>query len=646
MTREMVARYLALGWGVVRLRPKSKACRDEGWRDRTYAPEEFVDGDEVRDNVGIRLVSAASKTKVKLVAVDLDCAEASRLAWAFLPPSSAWGRKSKPTSQVLYDSPQDKPTVFKDVDGSVLLEIRVDHQSMAPPSVHPDGEEVAWTRGPTQAVKLDGPSLVRLCRLLATACLLGRAWPPPHSRHEWTLAASGALKGLGLREAEACQVVESAAGLGGDERVGDRLGETRSTYARQDDEKTAGIGRLGELSSERLAEALRKIWGERKADGKERKKGPGRDQAAIRSAIEKIGVRLHRNAFTGRIVTERDGARREWCDDELVHLWLRVDEAGVQASKEFFADVVRDEANKHRFHPVCDWLDSLTWDGKPRLDTWLIEYGGARDDPDGLVRAYGALTLIAAVKRVRKPGCKHDEMLVLIAPQGTLKSTAVSTLCPDESWFSSDLPMDVDTKELIERTQGRWIIEAAELAKMRGAQTEQLKAMLSRQVDVARMAYAREPDPFPRQFVVIGTTNSEVFLQDSTGNRRFWPVEIQRFDAARLAADRDQLWAEASKREADGESTRLDQSKWEASARMADLRREHDDWEDKLVPAFENARNVTTQEIYAVLGVDVPRQNTETNRRVTKIMQIMRFEKGTIRRGDGVTRGWVRKNLL
>ena len=78
-------------------------------------------------------------------------------------------------------------------------------------------------------------------------------------------------------------------------------------------------------------------------------------------------------------------------------------------------------ANHHRFHPVCNYLDALQWDGVPRIDRWLITYGGAKDGD--YVRAVGALVLVAAVRRVRSPGCKFDEMLVLENPeQGTNKS--------------------------------------------------------------------------------------------------------------------------------------------------------------------------------------------------------------------------------
>src|SRR5262245_7933537 len=234
---------------------------------------------------------------------------------------------------------------------------------------------------------------------------------------------------------------------------------------------------------------------------------------------------------------------------------------------------MNDAARINSFHPVREYLASLQWDGKPRIDRWLTTYGGAEDDK--YTRAVGALFLIAAVRRVRKPACKFDEMMVLESPQGTDKSSALAVLAVDEDWFSDDVPLNVDSKRAIEMLRGRWIVEAAELSGMKKAEVEHLKAFLSRQIDRARMAYGRLPIEVPRQCVVAGTTNKTEYLRDTTGNRRFWPVLVRRFNLDALRRDRDQLWAEAAAREAKGESIRLPRELWptagqEQQRRLAD----------------------------------------------------------------------------
>ena len=120
-------------------------------------------------------------------------------------------------------------------------------------------------------------------------------------------------------------------------------------------------------------------------------------------------------------------------------------------------------------------------------------------------------------------------MLVLESAQGKMKSTALSVLAVKEDWFTDDLPLSADTKLIIERLQGRWIVEAAELTGMRRSDAEHLKSFLSRRRDRARMAYGRIPNEVPRQCVIIGTTNSKNYLRDGTGNRRFWPVSVDEF---------------------------------------------------------------------------------------------------------------------
>jgi predicted P-loop ATPase len=203
---------------------------------------------------------------------------------------------------------------------------------------------------------------------------------------------------------------------------------------------------------------------------------------------------------------------------------------------------------------VTNYLDALVWDGVPRIDRWLVDLAGADDTP--YVRAASRAMLVAAVRRVRQPGCRFDVMPILEGPQGCCKSAALRILAGDV-WFTDDFPLS-DTRRLIEATAGKWIVEAAELRCMGAGDVAALKACLSRPHDEARMAYQREVTRAPRSFVIVGTTSAtEPYLRDPSGNRRFWPVRVQRFDLARLAEVRDQLWAEAGIAEAAGESIHL-----------------------------------------------------------------------------------------
>lgn len=307
-------------------------------------------------------------------------------------------------------------------------------------------------------------------------------------------------------------------------------------------------------------------------------------QKNIRIAMHQLGVTLRHDVFSNRLFIDGLPGYELLEDDFMTRLRLLIDERfQFLPGKDFFQDVVTDAARAAPFHPVRDYLDALAWDREPRIDRWLTTYGGAEDSK--YTRAVGELVLIAAVRRVRKPGCKFDEMLVLECTQGTDKSSALAMLAGNADWFTDDMPLNADTGKVVERLKGKWIVEAAELNGMRTGQLDHLKAFLSRQIDIARPAYARMVLETPRQSVFIGTTNNDNYLRDETGNRRFWPVKIKAFDLGELRRDRDQLWAEAAFREAEGRSIRLDPSLYAAAAVEQEARRV----DDPFVGTFREA---------------------------------------------------------
>lgn len=195
------------------------------------------------------------------------------------------------------------------------------------------------------------------------------------------------------------------------------------------------------------------------------------------------------------------------------------------------------------FHPVQEYLKSLTWDGINRVETVLIDYLGAEDNE--LTRAMTRLTLTGAVARVFRPGCKFDYVLTLIGKQGIGKSSLIALLGGE--WYTDSLE-DVRGKDACEQIQGSWIVELGELAALRKADVEAIKRFVSAQVDKFRQAYARRSKDFPRQCIFIASTNDEEPLKDQTGNRRFWPVPVGvhpvQFEK-RKNFPRDQIWAEA-----------------------------------------------------------------------------------------------------
>ena len=244
-----------------------------------------------------------------------------------------------------------------------------------------------------------------------------------------------------------------------------------------------------------------------------------------------------------------------WRDADDAHLVGYLGDNYAEFTQINIKNAITRIADERAYHPIREYLDSLpVWDGIRRVDTLLIDYLGAADS--AYTRAVTAKTLIAAIARVKQPGCKFDNILVLNGPQGVGKSTLISKLGGE--WYSDSLSLnDTKDKTAAEKLQGYWIMEIGELAGMRKTDVETLKAFISRQNDIYRGAYGMRTYPHNRQCIFIGTTNAaDGFLRDITGNRRFWPVDVDRGRMAPWSlteAEIGQIWAEALERYEKGE---------------------------------------------------------------------------------------------
>jgi predicted P-loop ATPase len=234
-------------------------------------------------------------------------------------------------------------------------------------------------------------------------------------------------------------------------------------------------------------------------------------------------------------------------DDDITRIqeWLQF--MGMpRVGREIVGQAIEAFARERRFHPVRDWLDGLVWDGSSRLDRWLFSYfGAAAEDNDAIeyVAAIGRMFLIAMVARVFEPGCQADYMLVLEGDQGILKSSACRALAG--AWFSDSLPETIQSKDARQHLRGKWLVEVSELAAFSKADTEALKAFITRREERYRPPFGRHDVAEKRQCLFIGTTNQDMYIKDQTGGRRFWPVKCTAIDVAGLALVREQLFAEA-----------------------------------------------------------------------------------------------------
>ena len=236
-----------------------------------------------------------------------------------------------------------------------------------------------------------------------------------------------------------------------------------------------------------------------------------------------------------------------WRDADDAQLICYVDSQYGTFSQRNYEIGIQKVTDDRSYHPIREYLENLPeWDGIDRVETYFIDYLGAEDNP--YVRAVTRKILCAAYKRVYHPGIKFDYCVVLNGPQGIGKSTAVSRL--GMQWYSDSLALsDMNDKTAAEKLQGYWILEIGELAGMKKADIDKVKAFISRQDDKYRATFGRRVTPHPRQCVFIGTTNSETgYLRDITGNRRFWTIKVSGECAHRpweiTQETVDQIWAE------------------------------------------------------------------------------------------------------
>jgi predicted P-loop ATPase len=266
--------------------------------------------------------------------------------------------------------------------------------------------------------------------------------------------------------------------------------------------------------------------------------------------------------------------RRMWSDTDSNGLyWYMEKQYGITGRGNI--DAALDiHAATHAFNEVQDYIEGLVWDGTPRLDSLFIDYLGAADTEYN--RAVCRKAFTAAVARAMTPGCKYDHMLILCGPQGIGKSTILDKM---SRGFFNDSIRTFEGKEASELLQGVWIVEISELDAFRRSDVARIKQFLSLRADRYRAAYGRNVKELPRCCIFFGTSNPSDFLQDTTGNRRFWPVDVGVIPPiksvfAELDGEVDQLWAEAKVRWQVGESLYLTGALEEAARAKQEEHRE------------------------------------------------------------------------
>ena len=353
----------------------------------------------------------------------------------------------------------------------------------------------------------------------------------------------------------------------------------------------------------------------------------GKTRAGLIKALDWVGIDVRFNERSARLelqdTIEAADGRSTWeVTDDLSGAKLREiiadtclypgakGPARMQFSRDRWGDVMNAILDDRRVDPFKIWLDALpTWDGEDRLDFWLGHVFTTGEIQQDLLSWASRSVLLGAVTRTFHPGEKHDEMVVLVGPQGIGKSTAWAWLLPGEplraAWFSDGLSFHDDSKTKAEALQGMVLVEASEMTGSTKAEVETIKKFLSRTNDNIRLTYRRDPSPLLRRCMIVGTTNDPRCLpNDPSGNRRFVPVPCTAGDPAKtrpyLEEHRDQLWAEALHRcREKHETAYLPDSLKGAQAELTEQYRAVDEVAEDVIGTWlaERPRPVTANEI-------------------------------------------------
>lgn len=351
---------------------------------------------------------------------------------------------------------------------------------------------------------------------------------------------------------------------------------------------------------------------------------------AVLSASEVSGYDLSLDEFADSVmISPHQGAAwRPLTDTDYTQMRVWLETAGN--CDPIPHDMIRQAAllvaDRQKMDTAQIWLESLKWDGVPRIDRFCPVYWGTRDTE--YERAVGLYLWTALAARIISPGCQVDMVPVMIGAQGIGKSTGVKAMAPAVEHFA-ELRLDDADEAIARKMRGVLVAELAEMRGLRGAEVERVKAFITRTQEKWVPKYKEFATTYHRRFVIVGTTNDEEFLPTDTQHRRWLPVHAQHVDVARIKADREQLWAEGAVRYA------LEGVAWQGMDELAAPAREaaagEDGWSDDVANWLKemNYRQVRLQEVMThAVGLD-PRHVTRTHElRVGRILR----EQGYVRR--------------
>ena len=391
---------------------------------------------------------------------------------------------------------------------------------------------------------------------------------------------------------------------------------------------------------------------------------PGSGPIQVKATIDNFyklitdhyGDKLRLNEMTGK--PERwDKARKRWRE------WSDADESDMRAyfesnygmySQAKLADALTVYFQNHRVNPLIQILEKLEWDGRPRVEHFLHDVMKAEDSE--YIRECSRLIFAGGIHRAYEPGCKFDDMIVLIGDQSAGKSTIVRWLSLEDIFFREI--KTINGKEGIEAIRGVWIGEVAELMAMtRVKEAEAVKAYITSQEDSYRPPYGKHVQTIPRRCMFIGTTNNPQFLTDKTGNRRFYPVKCRSFAYELYRHETEikdyirQAWAEAVHLYKEGQLQAFAKKEVLDEIRAAQAMAMEDDWRIGAIEQYLEEQKPRTGDTVSVIelwhnALNEAEEKKPTRKDSIEIGQILSNIPGWVQLPNPIRTKWGRQKAF
>ena len=368
------------------------------------------------------------------------------------------------------------------------------------------------------------------------------------------------------------------------------------------------------------------------------------------------GEHLRLNEMTGKpeYCRKKTEPWQEWTDAEESRMRAYFEGTYAMYSQTKMSDALLIYFQNHRVNPLINLLESLEWDGKPRVEQFLHDVMKAEDSE--YTRECSRLIFAGGVHRAYEPGCKFDDMIVLIGDQAAGKSTIVRWLNMDDQFFREI--KTISGKEGIEAIRGVWIGEVGELMAMtRVKEAEAVKAYITSQEDSYRPPYQKNVQTIPRRCVFIGTTNNPQFLTDKTGNRRFYPVKC--YSHAYLMYDNEeairgyirQAWAEAVHLYKEGKLQPFAKKEVLGQIREAQEAAMEDDWRAGAIASYLEEQKKCPGATTCVIelwhnALNEPEESKPTRKDSIEITQIITGIPGWIQGPNKISTKWGRQKYF